>query len=102
MRLVLPELLYTEVWVALLVVVLGGPLVYATQTLLIKWLRVRRARSMFEKQGFKCFQRCFFTGNMPELVAINRKVRSEPMPDIVHAIAPRLLPHLYKWSETYG
>ncbi|KAH7299597.1 hypothetical protein KP509_24G020000 [Ceratopteris richardii] len=102
MGLALFDVRYTEVCVALLVVVLGSPLVYATQTLLIKWLRVLRARRMFETQGFKCLPRPFFTGNLPEFVAINKKARSEPMPDRVHAVAPRVLPYLYKWSQTYG
>ncbi|MCO5561418.1 hypothetical protein L7F22_015039 [Adiantum nelumboides] len=98
----LPELPHRDAAVALLVVALGGPFFYAIHTLFIKWLHARRVRRILEAQGIKCLPRPFLHGNMPEFAAITAKARAQPMHGISHAVAPRLLPHLYQWSSSYG
>ncbi|MCO5608312.1 hypothetical protein L7F22_062518 [Adiantum nelumboides] len=95
-----PQLL--DVAVALLVTVLGAPLLYGIHKLFSEWLSVRRIRRVFEAQGVKCLPRPFLHGNMPEFVNINAKTRSQSMREISHSIAPRILPHLYLWTKIYG
>ncbi|KAI5077018.1 hypothetical protein GOP47_0009083 [Adiantum capillus-veneris] len=100
---VLPLQLYTEVAIALLAVLLGGPLVYALHSLFLQELRARRARRIFEAQGVKCLpRRAFLNGNLQDFAVIFAKARSQPMSEISHAVAPRIMPHVYEWRKTYG
>ncbi|KAI5076565.1 hypothetical protein GOP47_0008630 [Adiantum capillus-veneris] len=98
----LPRQLYTEVAIALLVVLLGVPLFYALHSLFLQELRARRARRIFETQGIKCLPRAFLNGNIQDVAAITAKARAQPMSKITHAVVPRILPHVYEWRKTYG
>ncbi|MCO5590349.1 hypothetical protein L7F22_044318 [Adiantum nelumboides] len=91
-----------DVAVALLVVLLGGPLVYVIHSVIRKSLCAHRTRRMFEAQGVKCLPRPFLHGNLPEFAAIVARARSQPMSEVTHAVAPRIMPHIYVWSKTYG
>eukprot|EP00250_Pteridium_aquilinum_P023525 c27084_g1_i1 orf=194-1120(+) len=98
----LPNLLDRDVMFSILVVLGSSVLYWVIWQVLRMWLRTCRTRRIFEAQGVKCLPRPFVHGNLPEFVAIGAKARSHPMPKISHNIAPRILPHLYQWSNTYG
>eukprot|EP00250_Pteridium_aquilinum_P005042 c15200_g1_i1 orf=51-746(+) len=100
----LPDMQYGDVVLSLLVV-LGGPLLYYLLwqgVVLDLWWRPRRTRRMFEAQGVKFLPGSFLYGNLHEFVAIAKNARSRPMPKISHDIAPRIMPHLFQWSQRYG
>ena len=87
-----------------LFVIVGFPLFFSlwNNFVLAMWWRPRRIRKVFEEQKVPCLPSHSLYGNLPQFSQLNRDARAHPMPTISHDIGPRIMPHLYEWSKTYG
>lgn len=66
------------------------------------WWRPRCVRRAFEKQGVKCLPYHLFFGNTSDVIALGAAARSSPLPLGSNDVAPRILPHYFKWKKEFG
>ncbi|KAI5066385.1 hypothetical protein GOP47_0019009 [Adiantum capillus-veneris] len=93
----------TDVLIAVLLIVATSPLLYSLWGIFnMMWLTPRRAKRIFEAQGFTCLPFRFLFGNLPELGSIMLETHSRPMSHISHDIGRHAFPYYYRWTEQYG
>ena len=91
-------------WILSLWVIVAFPLFFSLWNNFVwaMWWRPRRIRKVFEEQKVPCLPSRSLYGNLPQFLQLNRDARALPMPTISHDIGPRIMPHLFEWSKTYG
>jgi hypothetical protein len=84
--------------------ILGIPLLLSLwqNFVLPMWWSPRCIRKVFEKQKIPCLPSPSLYGNLAQISQLSRTATAHPMPTISHDIGPRIMPHLYEWSKTYG
>lgn len=87
------------VWVAIVVVLVGGIIFKLFRDLIWKPFAFYNA---YTGQGIRGPSDHVLAGNTPEVSELMIQAQAEPMKEISHDIFPRVMPHFHKWCQIYG